>query len=94
MINSKISEKGSLVKMIEHVLGTAYKADSNGNAYYDLSIVELQPGQILLLLEESENESIVLVPNCGEVHFPTYVDILPMDVAEAKIYPVYEHVQK
>jgi hypothetical protein len=94
MINSKVSEKGSLVKMIEHVLGTSYKPDSNGNAYYDMSIVELQPGQILLLLKESENESIVLVPNCGEVHFPTYVDILPMEAAEAKIYPVYEHVQK
>tara|TARA_S200002703_G_scaffold124451_1_gene110584 strand:- start:147 stop:443 length:297 start_codon:yes stop_codon:yes gene_type:complete len=93
MINSKVSEKGSLIKMKENVMGTVYIANPTADGIYDLSIVDIQSGQIFLLIKESDNESIVLVPGCGQVHFPTYVDNLPMEAAEAQIYPVYEHVQ-
>jgi hypothetical protein len=93
MITSKVSEKGSLVRIKEPILGTMYRSSSEGDGFYDLCMIDLQPGQMFLLLKESNNESVVLVPGCGQVHFSTYIDNLPNEAAEAIILPVYEHVQ-
>ena len=93
MLNSKVSSKGSIIKIKEHVIGTVYRPDPEQDGMYNLCMVSLQPGQMFLLLKESDNESIILVPGTGQVHFPTYSDNLPMEAAEAIILPAYEHVQ-
>ena len=84
---------GSIIQIKEGVMGHFLNKDNT------ISIVDFSIGDLLLLLESDVHNSVVLVPGCGKVSLPTYIDVCTNDktisqvLNSTEIIPTFECVQ-